>query len=88
MDNDGASSRMIICLNNTVVTCSTSKNETLPENGSAIIVVFGTVLDEAEPVHITNEGLALRTEQIETTDSLLKMKIPPVLLPMRSCGLP
>ena len=44
----------------------------LPENRRAIVVILRVVFHETESVHIANERLAFGTQQIETTNRLLK----------------
>ena len=38
----------------------------------AVVVVLGGVLDEAEAVHVTDDGLPVGPEQVEAAHSLLE----------------
>ncbi len=44
------------------------------ENFCRVIVILGRVLDEAEAVDVTHDGLAVSAKQVEPADSLKMQK--------------
>lgn len=44
-----------------------------PQHFGTVVVVLHGVFDEAEAVHVTNEGVAVGSEQVEAAHRLLKI---------------
>ena len=64
MDREGDSFRMIICLHSErkrPFVASLLLQTNVPENGGAIVVVFRTVLDETESIHVADQRFAFGT---------------------------
>lgn len=43
----------------------------LPQNFGTVVIVLHGVLDEAEAVDVTHEGVAVGTQEVEATHGLL-----------------
>ena len=75
MENEGANSRMIRCLNGKTRNIF-PQMKNVPENRRAIIIIFGAIFHETESIHITDVRFALGPQQIKATDGLLEHRRP------------